>query len=109
MRAWAITPGMRNRTDVLLANLEELQQDLHDLWRTLTRDPKREVRRERAWMVLSGVLGALSTIAARRAATKIYGILTGEAPPIGRRFPAPAGGGPSARRTEEPEPEKTTA
>jgi hypothetical protein len=99
---------MPTRNDVLLANLEELQQDLLDLWRTLTHDPKREARRERAWTILSGLFGAVAAIAARRAATKVYGILTGEAPPVGRRIPAPSGGGPSSRRTEEPEHEPTT-
>lgn len=100
---------MPNRSDVLLENLEELQQDLHDLWRTLTHDPKREVRRERAWTVLSGIFAVLATVAARQAARKIYGILTGEAPPIGRRVPAPSAGGPSARPVEETEHETTTA
>jgi hypothetical protein len=100
---------MPNRSDVLLENLEELQQDLHDIWRTLTRDPKREARRERAWTILSGIFGAVATIGARRAATKVYGILTGETPPVGRRVQAPPGGGPAARETEEPEREPTTA
>jgi L-alanine-DL-glutamate epimerase-like enolase superfamily enzyme len=100
---------MPSRSDVLIANLEELQEDLQDLWRTLTRDPKRELRKERAWTVLSGVFAALAAIAARRAATKIYGILTGESPPIGRQVPPPARGGPSSRRTEEPEQTPTTA
>ena len=100
---------MPNRSDVLLENLEELQQDLLDLWRTLTHDPKREARRERAWTILSGVFGALATIAARRAATKVYGILTGETPPVGRRVQPSSGGGPASRRTEDPEREPTTA
>ena len=46
---------MPSRSDVLLSNLEELQQDLLDLWRTLTRDPAKEARKERAWTILAGV------------------------------------------------------
>jgi|tagenome__1003787_1003787.scaffolds.fasta_scaffold20892468_3 hypothetical protein len=100
---------MPSRSDVLLENLEELQQDLFDIWRTLTRDPKREVWKERAWTALSGVFAALAALAARRAAAKIYGILTGEKPPVGRQAPAPSGGGPSSRQAEEPEQTPTAA
>ena len=100
---------MPNRSDVLLENLEELQQDLLDVWHTLTHDPKKEVWKERAWTVLSGVFAALAAVAARRAANKVYGILTGEAPPIGRRMPPPASDGPSSRRSEEPERSPTPA
>jgi hypothetical protein len=93
---------MPTRTDVLLTNLEELQQDLRDLWQTLTRDPAKEARKERAWTVLSGVFTAVAAIVARRIAAKAWGILTGEAAPMARK-PAPAArGGPSAR-TPEPE------
>ena len=98
---------MPSRNDVLLANLEELHQDLRDLWRTLTRDPAREARKERAWTVLAGVFTALGAIAARRAARKIYGILTGELPPVMKQPPTPPSGGPSSRRSEgEGEPEQ---
>jgi hypothetical protein len=100
---------MPSRSDVLLENLEELQQDLLDLWHTLTRDPKKEVWKERAWTVLSGVFAAVATLAARRAATKVYGILTGERPPIGRQAPPPSGVGPSSRRAEEPDETPTAA
>jgi hypothetical protein len=98
-----------SRNDVLLANLEELQQDLSDIWRSLTRDPAKEARKERAWTVLAGVFTALSAILARKAAAKVYGILTGETAPIVRQPPAPPSGGPSSRRAEpEPEPEAET-
>src|SRR5207253_6291228 len=92
---------MPSRTNVLLSNLEELQQDLLDLWRTLTRDPAKEARKERAWTILAGVFTAVGAIAARKAAAKAWGILTGEAPPTARR-PVPSGddGGPSDRRAE---------
>lgn len=94
---------------MLLENVEELQQDLLDLWHTLRRDPKREVWKERAWAALSGVFAAVAALAARRAATKVYGILTGEKPPVGRQVPPKTGGGPSARRVEEPEHTTPTA
>ena len=103
---------MPSRSDVLLSNLEELQQDLLDLWRTLTRDPAKEARKERAWTILAGVFTAVGAIAARKAAAKAWGILTGEAPPTSRR-PAPSGGGgPSDRRAEraaQPEPDQTVS
>ena len=97
---------MPNRSDVLVSNLEELQQDLLDLWRTLTRDPAKEKRKERAWTILAGAFTAVSAIVARRVAAKIWGVLTGETAPIVRQPPAPARGGPSDRRVEhEPEAE----
>jgi hypothetical protein len=101
---------MPSRSDVLLSNLEELQQDLHDLWRALTRDPAKEARKERAWTILAGVFTAVGAIAARKAAAKAWGILTGEAAPVAKQPPAPAAGGPSSRRSEaqtEMKPEPT--
>jgi hypothetical protein len=91
---------MANRSDMLVSNLEELQQDLADLWRTLTRDPAKEARKERAWTILAGVFTAVGAIVARKAAAKIYGILTGEVAPIVKQRPAPPSGGPSTRRSE---------
>jgi hypothetical protein len=101
---------MPTRRDVLLSNLEELQQDLNDLWRALTRDPAKEARKERAWTILAGVFTAVGAIAARKAAAKAWGILTGEAVPTAKQAPAPASGGPSSRRSEaqtETQPEPT--
>jgi hypothetical protein len=102
---------MADRTDVLMSNLEELQQDLLDVWHTLTRDPAKEARKERAWTILAGVFTAVSAIMARRAAAKVWGILTGEAAPTAKRPAPPARGGPSDRRTTaqpdgETEPER---
>jgi hypothetical protein len=92
---------MPNRSDVLVSNLEELQQDLVDLWRSLTRDPAKEARTERAWTILAGVFTAVGAIVARKAAAKIWGILTGEVAPIVKQQPARTpSGGPSARRGE---------
>jgi hypothetical protein len=91
-----------SRSDVLVEQLDELQQDLRDLWQALTRDPAKEARKERAWTIVAGVFTAIGAIAARRAAAKIWGILTGEAAPTAKQAPAPAGGGPSSRRGEAP-------
>ncbi|HYT50905.1 MAG TPA: hypothetical protein VEL10_01730 [Gaiellaceae bacterium] len=105
---------MPSRSDVLLTQLEELQQDVLDLWHGLTRDPVKEARKERAWTILAGVFAAVGAIAARKVAAKVYGILTGEAPPIAKQMPAPGGGGggPSSRRGEreaQSEPEQTAS
>jgi hypothetical protein len=86
---------------MLAASLEELQQALSDLWRTLTRDPAKEARKERAWTILAGIFAAIGAMVARKAARKVYGILTGELPPI-RQAPGSAPrGGPSSRRAEQ--------
>lgn len=92
---------MTRRSDVLVSNLEELQQDLTDLWHTLTRDPAKEARKERAWTILAGVFTVVGAIVARKAAAKVYGILTGEAAPIVKQASGPAlSGGPTARSGE---------
>jgi hypothetical protein len=86
---------------MLAASLEELNQALSDLWRTLTRDPAKEARKERAWTIFAGVFAAVGAIVARKAAGKVYGILTGELPPIVKQAPGSARlGGPSSRREE---------
>jgi hypothetical protein len=42
----------------------------------------RRMLRKLLWTAIFGVLGAAATIAARTAASRIYRILTGEAPPV---------------------------
>jgi hypothetical protein len=76
---------MPNRRDVVAEQLEELRTDFEALWVALTRDPKKEARKERVWMVFTGALGAVAALGARRVATKAWGVLTGEAPPTARR------------------------
>jgi hypothetical protein len=98
---------MPSRSDVLLENLDELQQDLRDLWHGLTRDPEKEVWKQRAWTALSGVFAAVAALAARRVATKLWGILTGEVPPT-KQFAKTSGGGPSSRRPDAPAPAPST-
>jgi hypothetical protein len=74
---------MPTRSDVVGEQLDELRTDLRNLWVALTHDPKTEARKERAWMVFAGALGAVASMGARRVAAKAYGVLTGEAPPVG--------------------------
>jgi hypothetical protein len=72
---------MPKRRDVIAEELSTLADDLERLWRAATQDPKKEARRERMWMIVSGVLSAASTMAARKLAAKVWPILTGETPP----------------------------
>ena len=81
---------MAKRKDVVAEQLSELAGDLEALWKALTRDPAAEKRKERAWAVLTGVLGVAATMASRRAVAKVWPILTGEQPPAQRRPAQPA-------------------
>jgi len=78
---------MPKRSEVVGEQLDELKTDLGALWVGLTHDPKKEARKERAWMLLTGALGAVAALGARRLATKAWAVLTGEAPPGARRQP----------------------
>ncbi len=100
---------MPTRSDVLLENLGRLNEDLRALWRGLTRDPETELRKQRAWAALSGAFAAVAAIAARRVATKAWGILTGELPPVGRYAGGPSGSGQNPRQdaaAAPPDPER---
>ncbi|HVD12188.1 MAG TPA: hypothetical protein VNB46_03045 [Gaiellaceae bacterium] len=72
---------MPKRRDVVLEQLGELKVDLQALWVALTADPKKEARKERAWTLFAGILGAAATMAARRSTAKAWATLTGEPPP----------------------------
>ena len=90
---------MAKRRDVVAEQLDELRQDLEQLWGALTHDPKAEARKQRLWTVFVGAFGALGALAARKVATKAWAILTGETPPIG---PTPrSAASPPKQRTEE--------
>jgi hypothetical protein len=81
---------MAKRKDIVSEQLQQLADDLEELWRAATRDPKVEKRKERGWTILAGVLGAASTMASRRLVTKLWTILTDEQPPTARPAqPAP--------------------
>ena len=75
---------MSKRTELVAEQLHKLAADLEGLWIAATHDPKKEVRRERAWTVFSGALAAAAAVAARRAVSKVWPILTGEEPPVAR-------------------------
>jgi hypothetical protein len=64
-----------------MQQLTQLADDLEELWKAATRDPAVEQRKQRAWTILAGVLGAVAAMASRRAVAKLWPILTGEQPP----------------------------
>ena len=72
---------MPNRREVVTEQLEELRTDLDALWVALTHDPKKEARKERAWTIFAGIFGAVAAGGARKVATRVWEILTGEPPP----------------------------
>jgi len=72
---------MATKQGVVSEQLTELKQDLRDLWVALTRDPKQEARKERTWLIFSGILVAGATMMSRKLSAKVWGVLTGEAPP----------------------------
>ncbi len=72
---------MAGRRAAVLEDLKAVGDDLQSLVETIARDPKERARRERRWRLLYGGLSAAGALLARRAATKAYGVPTGEAPP----------------------------
>jgi membrane protein len=92
-------PGKREAT---AAELRALSEDLHSLATTLTTDPKQQQRKELGWRVLYGGLGAAATLVARRIATRIWGVLTGEAPPTGKKAAAAPAAPPAPAATPAP-------
>jgi hypothetical protein len=73
---------MSDRREAVAEDLRALATDLKSLLESATTDPKERQRKERLWRVLYGVLGAVTTLLARRFATKAWTVLTGEQPPI---------------------------
>ena len=72
---------MPTKNEIVSEQLAEIRQDLRDLWTAVRTDPKVQARKERAWSLLAGALGAATTIVARQVATKLWTRLTGEPPP----------------------------
>jgi hypothetical protein len=72
---------MTDRRDAVADDLRALATDLKSLLESATTDPKARNRKERRWRVLYGAFGIVTTLFARRAATKAWTILTGERPP----------------------------
>ena len=91
---------MTDRREAVTDDLRALATDLKSLLESATTDPKERQRKERLWRVLYAVLGAATTLVARRAATKAWTILTGEQPPIaGAAQAAPRHASPPAGKT----------
>ena len=86
---------MANRRDLVVEQLRALADDLEELWKAATRDPAAERRKQRGWVLLTGALGALATLASQKALAKLWPILTGEPPP------APKAPGASRQRDRE--------
>jgi len=74
---------MPSRSEVVSEQLAQLQENLNELWVALSSDPKKQARKERAWAILAGGLTVAATMLARRGTAKLWGILTGEPPPVG--------------------------
>src|SRR5437588_674802 len=72
---------MDKRRELVVQQLHALADDLEGLWKAATRDPAAERRKQRGWILLTGALGAASTMASRKALAKLWPILTGEPPP----------------------------
>jgi len=94
-----------DRRDALAEDLRALADDLKSLYETATTDPKERQRKERMWGLLTAGLGVLSTLVARRAAAKLWGILTGETAPV----PKPQAPAESSTPAEERSPTRPAA
>jgi hypothetical protein len=73
---------MSNRREAVAEDLRTLATDLKSLIESATTDPKERKRKERLWQGLYAGMGIVTTLVARRAATKAWTVLTGEQPPI---------------------------
>ena len=89
------------RRELVVEQLRALADDFDRLWKAATRDPAAERRKQREWILLTGALGALSTVASKKALAKLWPILTGEPPPA-TAPPKPE------RRTAEPPRERVS-
>ena len=85
------------RRELVAKQFRVLADDLEELWKAATRDPAAERRKQRGWILLTGALGAASTMGSRKVMTKLWPILTGEPVPS----VSPPGSPPASR---EPEP-----
>jgi hypothetical protein len=72
---------LSKRRDLVVQQLHAVAGDLEELWKAATRDPSAEQRKQRGWILLTGALGAVSTMVSRKALAKLWPILTGEPPP----------------------------
>jgi len=89
-----------NRRDAIAEDLRALAEDFRSLLDSATTDPKERRRKELRWRLLYSALGAVTALAARRAATKAWTVLTGESPPLPGAAQAAS---PPQERREQPE------
>jgi hypothetical protein len=73
--------AVSDRRDAIAEDLRALADDFKSLLESAATDPKQRKRDERRWRVLYGAIGVVTTLLARKAATKAWTILTGERPP----------------------------
>ena len=73
---------MTDKREAVTEDLRALATDFKSLLQSATTDPKERQRKEWIWRGLYAVFGVVTTLAARRIATKAWGILTGEQPPV---------------------------
>ena len=78
---------MAGRRDLAKEDLGRLGEDLRQLWGSLTKDPKKEKRKQRAWTMLYGITSAGLALLARKGLMRVWPILTGEEPPTPRLRP----------------------
>ena len=71
-----------DRREAVASDLRALADDLKSLLDSATTDPKERQRKERQWGALQGAMAILTTMVARRLATRVWGVLTGEEPPV---------------------------
>jgi hypothetical protein len=71
----------RSRKDKLRAAAGRVGEEIAERAWTLGRDAKVEARKQRAWNLLQGAVGAGFTLLARRAASGAFEALTGTPPP----------------------------
>jgi uncharacterized protein DUF4235 len=71
-----------DRREAVANDLRALADDLKSLLESATTDPKERQRKERRWSALQGATAILTTMVARRLATRVWGIVTGEQPPV---------------------------
>jgi hypothetical protein len=89
---------MADRKDVRQALGDDIRALADDL-KGLLEDPKARRRREMRWRLLYGAVALGYTVLARRIVTRVWGIVTGETPPL------KAGPGrPPEPPSPEPEP-----
>ena len=72
----------QTRRDVVAEQIRGLADDLKGLAQSLSHDPKKQVRKERAWRILNSVTTIVFTLVARRLTARAWRIATGEQPPV---------------------------